>query len=91
MARRKRTIELTFDRRVFSVRDANRFPDRVGLDEGDRVEIRLVGTVKDFSSQLARDGKRELNAHVEALEGRIVRVIDHERPKKRTVRRIRST
>lgn len=88
MARRKRTIELTFDRRVFSVRDANRFPDRVGVDEGDRVEIRLVGTVKDFSNQLARDGKRELNAHVEALEGRIIRVIDHEKPKRRTVKRI---
>jgi len=73
------------------VRDATRFADRVGVSEGDRVQIVLVATVKDFSQHLARDGKRELNAICEALEGRVVKVLDNEKPRRRRVKRAATT
>jgi hypothetical protein len=78
---------LTYHRRVFSVRDATRFPCRLDLDEGDRVEIRLIGTVRDFSQHLALDGYRELNVHIQAYSGAVVKVLDKEKPKRRATKK----
>lgn len=77
------SIEIRYDRRMFSVTGATHFPDRKGLEPGDRVEVRLTCTVRSLPTPtLAKDGKWELNTVLEAYDGRVVKVLDRQPPAK---------
>lgn len=76
------SIEIRYDRRVFNVTGATHLPDRKGVEQGDRVEVRLICTVRKLSPELAKDSKYELVAVLEAYDGRIVKIIDRQPPRK---------
>jgi hypothetical protein len=76
------SIEIRYDRRKFHVTGATNLPDRKGVAQGDRVQVVLVCMVRELVPKAAKDGKWDLDAALEATEGRIVKILDRQPPRK---------
>lgn len=74
-SKRWRRKLIRYQRRLFSLQRATRFPCPHDLDPGDRVEIRVQATVSDLRPSLGADGVYELivvldphEAHITAID-----------------------